>query len=380
MVYMAANNTLAPYAKIDINEMESIGSSSEVAVVVEAEFDPGWATGVPTQTVRGLVAADADDEHLGSWYAGLGNRDMADPANLRDFISWAARSYPARHYALVIWSHGQGWKDGSGGGAPSKGVINDGTADYMSVAGVAQAISDSGVPIEVVNFDACLMGMYEVAYGLKDCASYLVFSEEVYPANGDPYGAILRHLALDPGMDGRTLAQTIVEDSLASYRDPDVDATVTRSLIDMSVLDELHTRLCVLAGYLVDHMDAGLQDIVEEARSEAFAYGYPANIDLGDFLQKLHGKTGDAALIALIEEIIGDGTGDDQGTLGRLVLIDGVYLAAWDVENENITNSRGVAVYLPSSYTVDLAAYALLASNQPEGDVTWIDFLNGFLL
>src|SRR4029453_4230465 len=28
-----------------------------------------------------------------------------------DFVSWVAANYPAEHYALVLWNHGQGWDD-----------------------------------------------------------------------------------------------------------------------------------------------------------------------------------------------------------------------------------------------------------------------------
>jgi hypothetical protein len=382
MVYLAANNSLSPYAKMDINEMEEVGSSDLVKVVVEAEFNKGNTTGVPEQTVRGLVSRDQDQEHMGSWYSSIGDRDMADPATLREFIVWAAQAYPSDHYALVLWSHGMGWKDSSGSAA-QKGMITDGpSTTTMTIPEIAQAIRDSGVYFEVINFDACLMGMYEVAYELRGTASYILFSEEEYPANGDPYADVLRDLTQSPSMDGRHLTQSIASECLEFYQDADI--TVTKSAVDMAMIEELNTDLQSLARYLVINMGS-LKPMVEQARDEAFAYDYPTNIDLGDFLLKLHDLTGDAVLQGIIEQITGSGT--SAGILSQLVVENDVYEGSGDASNHGITGSRGIAIYLPSSDPMndqinayDLNAYSGLACNQSLNGTTWIEFLRSFLL
>jgi hypothetical protein len=377
MVYMAADNTLSPYAKMDVNEMEAVGSSSQVKVVVEAEFkyvDPDTTPGVPQTTMRGLVAQDRDTEHMGTWYTEIGDRDMTDPATLTEFITWAARTCPANHYALVIWSHGMGWK---GESADYKGAISDnGSTAVMSTPNIAQAIRDSGVNIEVINFDACLMGMYEVAYELGGLASYLVASEEEYPAYGDPYSTILTRLTDNSSMSAENLAETIADRSYSFYQGSGM--TMTRSVVDLEAIDELHAGIKTLAQYLIGHMGAQ-KAIIEEARSEAVAYDYPDNIDLGDFLQKLHDKTGDAGLKSIINGIL-------QGSLPQAVVLNDVYVSSGDDSDPDISGSRGIAIYLPSSDPVngqispaDLVRYSGLACSQPTGDVTWIDFLNSFL-
>src|SRR6185295_12580297 len=40
----------------------------------------------------------------------LGEVNMGDPAVLKDFIAWSKKNYPAKHYMLEFWSHGQGWR------------------------------------------------------------------------------------------------------------------------------------------------------------------------------------------------------------------------------------------------------------------------------
>ena len=61
----------------------------------------------------------------------------------------------------------------------------------MSLPDLAGAVRTAGVHLDVINFDACLMAMYEVAYEFLGLTDYMVFSEEVEPGDGDPYDTIL---------------------------------------------------------------------------------------------------------------------------------------------------------------------------------------------
>lgn len=51
-----------------------------------------------------------------------------------------------------------------------------------------QALTDAytmtGERIDLLGFDACLMGMMEVAYELQDHTDIMVFSEETIPGGG----------------------------------------------------------------------------------------------------------------------------------------------------------------------------------------------------
>ena len=78
---------------------------------------------------------------------------MGNPNTLKSFIQWGVATYPADHYLLDIWDHGGGldgvcWDDTSG--------------TNMTVSQVQQAIAGASTHIDVIGFDACLMGMEEV--------------------------------------------------------------------------------------------------------------------------------------------------------------------------------------------------------------------------
>jgi len=205
MVYMGADNNLSTAGLFDLNEMETAGSGEKVNIVLQAEFSSFYTDfsaighdGYGGETLRFLVKNDGNPDNV-NLNAGksIGNVDMGSPAALTNFIKWAAASYPAKHYALVIWDHGAGWKKS----ALFKGAVQDETSDsFMSLPMLAGAVRSAGVPLDVINFDACLMAMYEVAFEFSGLTDYMVFSEEVEPGEGDPYDTILSALKNRPGL------------------------------------------------------------------------------------------------------------------------------------------------------------------------------------
>ncbi|MFH1090203.1 MAG: clostripain-related cysteine peptidase, partial [Pseudomonadota bacterium] len=191
LVYMGADNNLALAGLVDLAEMELVGTNADVNIVVQAEFSTTYAnlSGLGYtyngDTLRFLVQRDGDPGRL-NLEAGIsiGNVDMGHPDTLRDFIIWAVTNYPADHYALVVWDHGAGWKTNYLGlRGLLKGAVQDATSgSFMSLPDLAlaadQAQAETGRKLDLINFDACLMAMYEVAYEFKGRCDYLVFSEE----------------------------------------------------------------------------------------------------------------------------------------------------------------------------------------------------------
>ncbi len=367
MVYMAADNTISNAAKADINEMESVGSSSDVSIIVQVEFNKNESPELPVSTVRGRVFRDQNQANIGTWYTEIGNKDMTDPETLKEFITWSVQHYPAERYALVLWSHGSGWKVEDGSPLLSKGMMADttssGSSHIMSLTEISKAVLDSGVRFDLINFDSCLMGMYEVAYEFKDLASFLVFSENVYPVNGDAYDTILQELTASPDMDGARLARTTAAKCREFYASK--GTAMTKSAIDMAQIDRLQTLLITLSQYLSEHL-AAEKNHVEDACNASVSFEYPGHHDLGDFLQKLDGRTSDQDLKTII--------GDLRETLSQAIIANEVYTAD---PADSLPDSQGIAIYLPSPTQAsqdDLDLYSSLACNRSSG-VTWGDLV-----
>lgn len=372
MVYLAADNDISDAARTDIDEMETVGSSSEMNIVVQAEFRSGGSAGHPASTIRGRVMHDSLSGSIGGWYEEIGNRDMTDPVTLTEFITWAAENYPAERYALVLWSHGSGWKDYPVSPTTPKGMFIDYTSAgryaMMPLADLTQAVRDSNLVFDVINFDTCLMGMFEVAYEFRGTADYLVFSEGLYPTYGDSYDTILRELAGSPSMDGSRLARTTAARCREFYDQIGISGLVmTKSALDLSGIDRLHSELCRLAAFLCDHMDTE-RDHIEDARDASVSFEYPENHDLGSFLHELGLLTSEPDVRLL--------SGELGETISRMVI--GNEIHGMDRSDE-IT---GMSIYFPDRYEAtetDLIQYAGLACNLSAG-ITWGSLLNLIIL
>jgi hypothetical protein len=209
---------------LDLNEAELVGSSERVNIVAQIDRYQGGYTGDGdwTGTRRFYLTQDDDLSRVRSkMVADLGEAPMADPRTLVDFVTWAAKNYPADRYVLILSDHGMGWPGGwtdstparrSGVRAPLASRL--GSALYLNEIddALAQVRSATGIDqFELVGMDACLMGQVEVFSALAPHARYAVASQEVEPALGWAYASFLEALQQDPDMDGAELGRLIVD-------------------------------------------------------------------------------------------------------------------------------------------------------------------------
>lgn len=260
LVYMAADNSLSVPGILDIDEMESVGSTDEVVTLVQAEFSPEQMSlynctpacfNRPNyNTFRYEVQAGSTVNGPDGTAEDIGNRDMTDPAELADFISWATTNYPAENYVLVLWNHGGGYL----------GLLEDQTSasGLMSLQELRAGLAAAGTQFSIIDFDMCLMGGLETAVSVSGYADYLVFSEETEPGDGNPYDTMLQELVSDPNQSPGEAAQMFVNTFVASYEGTKNSAT--KSAFDMSrlstVVDAWDALGSELANNLATHQGA----------------------------------------------------------------------------------------------------------------------------
>ena len=371
MVYMGADNNLSSAGIGDIEEMGQVGSSSKMAIAVQAEFSPNYTQGVPnTNTYRLLVQNGSAVDNLNA-ATDIGNVDMGSRAALTDFIQWATSTYPAQHYALILWDHGAGWKDRAKGANSSlfRGAIQDETSgSFMSLSDLAGAVRDAGVDIDLINFDACLMAMYEVAYEFDGLTDYLVFSEETEPGDGDPYDTILADLAADPAMSAAELAEVIVtryDESYVPYIQEYPGELTTKSAVDMSQLAALDTAVCALGLALMN--DSNANTVAMAARTNTQEYAYTANHDLYDLASYINQNAPAGAAK--------DAAADVMTAVGNMVISGAANPDADEAQN------IGLAIYIPEpseTSTSELNEYSQLACNtavRQSSAGSWGDFV-----
>ena len=146
---------------------------------------------------------------------------MSSGDTLVDFVTWAAQTYPADKYVLILSDHGMGWPGGWSDPDPGRqGQQVDRRASRWKRRSATTCSSTSwtrrwrprrqqaGIDkFELIGLDACLMGHVEVMDALAPHARYAVFSQETEPALGWAYTAFLNNLAQNPDADGAALGE-----------------------------------------------------------------------------------------------------------------------------------------------------------------------------
>lgn len=336
MIYMNARNlpneaSLETAALCNFHEMAQIGSGDGLNIVVQFAR-PGNVKGritckdsrpeVPqwSGVARFLIRHRMSPE-LNSAVATLGDVNMAEATTLEDFVTWAMETYRAKHFLLILWNHGDGntvglqlnAKASSPGFTPraffKEHQINDDPLSFvlqdnvngfhkLHIREVEDGLSQvlRGRKLDIVGFDACLMGMVENAYAMRNLAQVMIASEETEPDFGWNYNYWLAKLKANLRMEAGELASTIVQTYNDQYRDGGLSPFSTQSAVKLdgmealaSVLDDLISN-CKQPGADCE----ALKTIALEARPhceddlQCFEYGGGiGGMDLGLILNNL---------------------------------------------------------------------------------------------
>jgi hypothetical protein len=358
MVYMAGDNgkvfgddgrlmaDLQAFGWSDIAEMASVGSTDEVAIVAqydtldERQFTPRFYLDRSSPTGQ-LV-----DKILPV--------NTGDPANLTDFIVWATKNYPAEKYALVLWNHGTGWKeddiyaryreleqtrrrDQLRSFRPGQRLLkrtlflptaaeimnieddetrgicyDDSSMDFLDNHDLEKALVDAaqqtGQRLTVLGMDACLMSMIEVAFQVRDCADFMVGSQEVEPGDGWPYHGILETLVAQPTMSALDLSRLIVDKFGAHYMGASRSGggTTTQSAIDLQAVPATFEKVKSLSAKIADvyAIDFMTELAMGRAKQRGQTFRDEDYVDLLHFVQLLASEyTGTTNLRAVATDL-----------------------------------------------------------------------------
>jgi hypothetical protein len=364
MVYMAGDNgkvfeqlkgkqrLMAPMEEQgyqDIQEMEAVGSTDEVAILVQ--FD---TLSDREHTYRIYIRPQSEERIIEN----IPEQNTGDPRSLRDFIVWGIENYPAQNYAVILWNHGTGWKeDDIYAFARNRGVqlkasddevrslsrntrlssafflssilevmqledgesraiaFDDSSLDFLDNAKLQQAFREAqeqtGQKVSLIGMDACLMSMVEVAYQLRANANYMVGSQEAEPLSGWPYTAILDSLTSDSEMKPEVLAKLIVQEYGRCYEEDSRGSLpqITQSATNLTVVEELAEavgRLASVLRQLLAEKDFDVEKALSYAKRKVVRFRDNDCVDLYDFLKILRDEYAGnrTELITVLDEII----------------------------------------------------------------------------
>ena len=298
IVHLAAENNLYPFGLEDLNEMEAGIDPDQVNLVVlfdgtrngdsavyTIQKDPGGKnTTIVTRPNTSVPFIPASREI-----------DSGNVETVKAFGDWAIQNYPADHYGVIFWDHGSGIFRKGAGFQPtsfvSKGFGWDDNGSHMDTADLSKLVpawaSRAGKPLDIVAFDACLMGHVELAYQVKGSADYMVASEELVPGAGFDYNGFVS--GIKGGISGRELASHMVDAFARSYepggsQNPSTRAAdYTLSAVDVNALTgELVPALNQFSGALKASLP-GEKSFLLQARQATQTFYNRDCADIGHF-------------------------------------------------------------------------------------------------
>lgn len=220
------------------------------------------------------------------------------------FLNWAIGNYPAEGYLYSVFNHGAGFDDSNIDGTYGSTQVSRGIAfdesddDCLSHHELGQATaflkSRIGGKIDLFYAFACLMGGVELAYELRDNASLLLFSEEVFPADFWSYEAL--HAIVDTAdpVSADQIGRAFCDSAYDYFSDPGTYRPFTLSLIRLD-------KIASLAAGLEDYANAAIADINGNANADVYNNDALASLsmlgmlgmndyyymDLGDYLERV---------------------------------------------------------------------------------------------
>lgn len=109
---------------------------------------------------------------------------------LKDLYSFS----PTQQIVMVAGSHGSAWTNSIFTQTRSFGQDGGGTDNTITTNDMAEAIKNAGVHLDMLLFDACLMGTIEVCYDFRYVTNYMIVSPIEAPAPGFPFKDIMKYI------------------------------------------------------------------------------------------------------------------------------------------------------------------------------------------
>jgi hypothetical protein len=384
LVYLDGDNNLDPDSLNDIAEMQMVGSTDKVTVLVlwDRYSEPAYLYKV----TEGNVTPVGVDDFLVDGKKAYGQEvSMADWHVLKAFADYGKANFPADHFMLDLWDHGNAfgyacWDDHA---APDWQT----PARAISLDNIGSALEGFG-NLDILTYDGCTIGMIEIAYNLTLIPpemgltiGYLVASEEYIPNNGYAYNQVLEQMNTMRDTSAGAVAKMLADEYAKCYSphgQAKGSSTVGLSVIDLSKIGAVVAPLKALTVALEKGLDsdfANYKGMIGAARGKAnlgwSLNGWDKRVDLGTFLLALSTLSHDQDVRTLAK------TAFDSMTAA-------VYVANTPaLESQSAT---GLGVWFPTSYRSlgnannggfgTLNEYSLVFAFSEDGG--WLDLLYAY--
>ena len=332
LIYMAADNNLDGAGEEDLESLRKGSIYSDMTIVVQRDR---WAFVDETETVRYHIKGG---EILKE--ESLGETNTGDPSVLKKFIEESAKAYPSEKLIVVIWSHGSGTDDFDIYNGkreryfvPEEEIeeiaisFDDSAKDFLDNIELQKAL-EVDVNIDVLGFDACLMGMFEVAYQLRNNAEVMVGSQHLEPSSGWDYPRVLEELKLESSSS--EMGENLVKFYTDYYEREGRDDT-TQSALNLKVIKDSARYLDDFAKLLLENLES--KNDLKYTLLSSQLFNKNEYVDLVDFVHKAKARLNITCLDFHADKLL--------DSLEKLIVANGT-------SGYGMRDAHGVSVYFPS--------------------------------
>ena len=350
-VYMAGDNTLYNELTDDLNEMKMVGSNDDLDIVALTDKIEDNDSHLYHVLKHDLVERNLSEVNE-TWENEL---DMGNGDTLRDFLIWASNEFPAKRKILIIWNHGSGWEK----------VAEDGNS-FLTVPEINLSLKEyrevtNEPPFTLIGFDACLMGMFEIMYELKNHTTMVHGSEAYEPLEGWTYNNLL--YKLNKNINDEELAYHVVNDYVESYRNGSVytSYSVTASVVSSNKLEGLWNDLDNFSTELNSVLPV-FKNEIKNARDNSQRFDQNPNFrDLYDLTVKIENE--------LPVTSVKEAARNLRDSINQTVMFEDHWTKP---EKLNVGRANGMTIYFPTEGVKNGYNNLEIMEN------TWFDFISNY--
>jgi len=203
--YLDGDNDLSSACQEVLNTLSHFGYSSDVKIVALVDYlnSPPAVYEILSGEKRILLS--------------LLEKDLTDLDFFSEFVRFVRDNYPARRYMLVFYDHGNGWYPELSPLIRRAILYDASSGNSVGVAGgelrtfLERAKTILGKEIDIIGFDACLMGEIEVLSEIKTVCQVCLASPSLIPIDAWDYAGLLDTLEKNPKIANKELGKIWVE-------------------------------------------------------------------------------------------------------------------------------------------------------------------------
>ena len=301
----------------DIKEILSVGGKpSDVNIIIQTGGANAWSKYSPVDATK-CQRWEVSGGSLVNRYTDE-DQNMGESSTLQSFLTWGLTEYPADKTGLILWNHG-----GAMGGVCLDENHDDDSLSaaevHTAVGNALAATGNSGSKLEFIGYDACLMGVADIASVNADYFNYMVASQETEPGYGWDYTSWLVDLY------AKESTETVLSKIASSYKDfyenedlfgSNVDLKTTQAVYDLSKMDNFISAFQTWSSNFTtsSHFDS-LNSIYNSNSTLKFGYSSQVSgylygvVDALDFVNKVKANSSfssinNTALKTAISELV----------------------------------------------------------------------------